>query len=74
MGPLSGTRAVSGFSIITRSAGTPSVWPTICANMVMVPWPISVLAASTRGRPSGASSSAATEASLTSPLPVKPAP
>ena len=42
VGPLSGTRPVSGGAISTNSAGTPRASPTIWAKMVTVPWPISV--------------------------------
>jgi hypothetical protein len=74
VGPLSGTWSVSLASTTTKSAGTPSPSPTSWANAVSVPCPISVFAESTRGRPSGAMSSAARDDSLTSPLPVNPAP
>ena len=47
---------------------------TICGKTVLVPWPISVFAVSTRIRPSAVSSTEATEARYTSPEPVKPAP
>ena len=73
VGPLSGTFAVSGVATRTRSSGRPSVSATICARVVRAPWPISVLATRMR-TPRGTSSSAAREASITSPEPVKPAP
>ncbi len=74
VGPLSGTSRVSGTATSTSVSASPSRSATICANTVFVPWPMSVLAASTRTRPSGVSSSAAREASFTSPEPVKPEP
>ena len=43
VGPLSGTRAVSGSATSTRSTGIPSASATIWASVVRVPWPISVL-------------------------------
>ena len=43
VGPLSGTRAVSGSATSTRSSGQPSASATIWASVVRVPWPISVL-------------------------------
>ncbi len=52
----------------------PSVSATICEKIVFVPWPISVLAASTRTRPSAVASTSTTDARCTSPDPVKPAP
>ena len=44
VGPLSGTSAVSASLTSIASYGTPSVSATICACIVRVPWPISVLA------------------------------
>ena len=44
VGPLSGTNAVSASWTSIASNGTPSASATICACMVRVPWPISVLA------------------------------
>ena len=73
VGPLSGTRAVSGCATSTVSYGTPSASATICASIVRVPCPISVLATRIR-TPAGVVSSAAREASITSPLPVNPEP
>ena len=73
VGPLSGTSAVSTSWTSTASNGTPSASATICACMVRVPWPISVLPTRIR-TPFAVSSSAASEASLVSPLPVKPDP
>ncbi len=52
VGPLLGTSRVSGVATSTSSQDTPSASAAICAKMVLVPWPISVLAASTRTRPS----------------------
>jgi hypothetical protein len=52
---------------------TSSASATICASIVRVPWPISVLATRMR-TPAGVVSSPAREPSMTSPLPVKPAP
>ena len=43
VGPLSGTSPVSAAFTSTSSYGTPSVSATICACIVRVPWPISVL-------------------------------
>jgi hypothetical protein len=43
VGPLSGTSAVSAAFTSMQSYGTPSVSATICACIVRVPWPISVL-------------------------------
>ena len=43
VGPLSGTSPVSAAFTSTASYGTPSVSATICASIVRVPWPISVL-------------------------------
>ena len=73
VGPLSGTSAVSASLTSIASYGTPSASATICACMVRVPWPISVLATRMRA-PRAVSSSDAFEASLTSPPPVKPEP
>ena len=44
VGPLSGTTPVSGCATSTSSYGMPSASATICACIVRVPWPISVLA------------------------------
>ena len=73
VGPLSGTTLVSGSATSTCSYGMPSASATICACMVRVPWPISVLEVSTR-TPVAVSSTVAREASLSSPLPVNPEP
>ncbi len=73
VGPLSGTSPVSAAFTSTVSYGTPSVSATICASIVRVPWPISVLPTSTR-TPASVSASEAFDASLTSPEPVKPEP
>ena len=73
VGPLSGTIAVSGGADLDPSYGTPSVSATICACIVRVPWPISVLADAIR-TPRSVSASEAFDASLTSPPPVKPEP
>ena len=43
VGPLSGTSPVSAAFTSMPSYGTPSVSATICACIVRVPWPISVL-------------------------------
>ena len=43
VGPLSGTNAVSTSCTSIASNGTPSASATICACIVRVPWPISVL-------------------------------
>ena len=72
VGPLSGTAAVSGWTTSTSSQSMPSASQAICAKMVFVPWPISVLAASTRMWPSAAASTLTTEARCCSPEPVKP--
>jgi hypothetical protein len=74
VGPESGTIEVSCGAISTSSYSTPSVSATSCGKIVFVPWPISVEAVRIRMRPSSVSSTAATEASFTSPEPVKPAP
>ena len=74
VGPLSGTAAVSGCATSTSSQSMPSASHAICAKIVFVPWPISVLAASTRMWPSAAASTLTTEARCCSPEPVKPAP
>ncbi len=74
VGPLSGTTEVSGTAISTASYGTPSSCETSCGKIVLVPWPISVEALRTRILPSCVNSMLATLASLTSPLPVNPAP
>ena len=73
VGPLSGTNAVSASFTSIASKGTPSASATICACIVRVPWPISVLATRILA-PRAVSSSDAFEASLTSPPPVKPEP
>ncbi len=54
------------------ASGTPSASATSCGKIVLVPWPISVEAVRMLISPSPVSSSEATEASLTSPDPVKP--
>ena len=74
VGPESGTTAVSGAASSTASIGTSSASATSCGKIVLVPWPISVEAVRIRISPSAVSSSEATEASFTSPEPVKPAP
>ena len=74
VGPLLGTSAVSGTATSTFSYGRPSVSAAICAKTVLVPCPISVLAASTRTRPSRVSATPASLARKTSPEPVKPMP
>ena len=48
VGPLLGTTAVSGCTISTSSLSMPRASAAICAKTVLVPWPISVLAARTR--------------------------
>ena len=74
VGPESGTYAVSWGAISTASNGTPRASATSCGKIVFVPWPISVEATRMSMRPSAVSSSDATDASLTSPEPVNPAP
>ena len=74
VGPRSGTIEVSCGAISTSPNSTPSVSATSCGKIVFVPWPISVEAVRMRMRPSSVSSRLATDASLTSPDPVKPAP
>ena len=44
VGPLSGTSPVSAALTSMRRTARPSVSATICACIVRVPWPISVLA------------------------------
>ena len=56
-----------------QSYGRPSVSATICACIVRVPWPISVLATRIRA-PRPVSASDAFDASFASPPPVKPEP
>ena len=73
VGPLSGTTAVSAAFTSMQSYGMPSVSATICASIVRVPWPISVLATRIRA-PRSVSASDAFDASLISPPPVKPEP
>ncbi len=73
VGPLSGTSPVSAAFTSTQSYGTPSVSATICACIVRVPCPISVLATRMRA-PRPVSASDAFDASFTSPPPVKPEP
>ena len=73
VGPLSGTTAVSAALTSMQSYGSPSVSATICACIVRVPCPISVLATRMRA-PRSVSASDAFDASLTSPPPVKPEP
>jgi hypothetical protein len=67
-------RSVSGVSNATNARGHAQRLGHQLQNTVTVPWPISVFALRMRGRPSGVRSSAARDASFTSPLPVKPAP
>ena len=43
VGPLSGTRSVSGGATETRPTPMPSAAATICGKMVSVPCPMSVL-------------------------------
>ena len=73
VGPLSATTDVSGCATSTLSYGMPSASATICACIVRVPWPISVLPTAMR-TPVGVSSSRAFELRWRSPLPVNPAP
>lgn len=73
VGPLSGTTAVSTAAVSTASYGIPSASATICACIVRVPWPISVLLTSTR-TPPAVSSTDAFDDNATSPLPVNPDP
>src|SRR5262249_5182340 len=63
VGPLSGTTPVSAAWTSMASYGTPSVSATICACIVRVPWPISVLATRIRA-PRPVSASDAFEATL----------
>ena len=74
VGPLSGTSDVSTGAISTSPGSMPRASAAIIGKIVFVPWPISVLATSTRTTPSSPSSTPATLARWTSPLPVKPAP
>jgi hypothetical protein len=73
VGPLSGTNAVSASCTSMASNGIPNASATICACMVLVPWPISVLATRMRA-PRSVSSNEAFDASFTSPPPVNPDP
>ena len=75
VGPLLGTSRVSGWPTSTSSYPTPRASAAICAKMVLVPWPISVLAAehaqaSLRPWPPRPT----TDARCFSPDPVKPVP
>ena len=74
VGPEFGTTDVSGLASSTSSTATPSASAAIIGKMVLVPWPISVAATSTRIAASAVSSTAATEPIFASPEPVKPAP
>ncbi len=74
VGPLFGTRPVSGWTISIESKSRPSVSAAICEKIVFVPWPISVLAASIFTLPSAVASADTTDCKKTSPEPVKPAP
>ena len=74
VGPVSGTRDVSGRTTSTASGSTPSASATTWARTVRAPWPISVVAASARMAPSAVSSTVATLARCASPDPVNPAP
>ena len=60
VGPESGTIEVSWGAMVSASIGTPSSSATTCGRIVLVPWPISVEAVSTRISPSPVSSSEAT--------------
>ncbi len=73
VGPLSGTSSVSAAFTSMSSYGTPSVSATICASIVRVPCPISVLATRIRA-PRSVRASDAFDASFVSPAPVKPEP
>ena len=74
VGPLFGTCAVSGCTILDLLAIQASASAAICAKIVFVPCPISVLPAKTRTLPSGVASSATSDARYSSPEPVNPAP
>jgi hypothetical protein len=73
VGPLSGTSPVSAAFTSTSSYARPSVSATICACIVRVPCPISVLPTRIL-TPRSVSASVAFDASFTSPPPVKPEP
>ena len=74
VGPLLGTRAVSGSPMTTSSGAKPSRSAAICVNTVSVPCPISIFALSTSTRPSGSPATWSREFRCTSPPPVNPAP
>ena len=74
VGPLLGTIDVSIGASSTSAGSRPSTSATIMGMTVLVPWPISVLAMSSRITPSAPSSTPAVLAIFCSPRPVKPAP
>ena len=74
VGPLLGTRAVSASATTTSSGVRPSRAAASAVKTVIVPCPISMFADSTSMRPSGRPATSTREESITSPLPVKPAP
>src|SRR4051812_45608515 len=53
VGPVLGTRAVSGVAITTSAGENPAASAAIFVKTVLVPWPISVLAARISIFPSG---------------------
>ena len=62
VGPLFGTTAVSGCTTSIAPTSRPSASAAICEKIVLVPWPISVLAVSTRTRPSTVASTVTIDA------------
>ena len=59
VGPLSGTREVSGSTTWTSSTGQPRASAAICDSTVIMPWPISVVPTATVTLPSPATTTLA---------------